>query len=98
MSETNNTNTIPKEGETFTAEEMEKMFPGFSKKVEEAKNGANNEDGGIDIGGRHYTKQQLEWMTEHPHNPPRKWTKAEKKARNKKNKAASKMRVKNRKK
>lgn len=87
-------------GKTYTLEEMEKMFPGFDKQLEEAKNKSNGSglEDGINIGGKHYTKKQIEWMIDHPKNPPRKWTKAEKKARNKKNKAAAKMRSKNRKK
>lgn len=85
------------QGKTYTAEEMERMFPGFRHKVEKAKNESEIEggDGGITIGGRHYTKQQLEWMAEHPNNPRKQWTAAEKKKRNKKNKAASKQRRKN---
>lgn len=83
------------ENQTFTAEQMEQMFPGFKEKIEEAKlkdSTSTDEDGGITIGGRHYTAQQLEWMTKHPQGQRKKWTAAEKKARNKKNKAASKQR------
>ena len=87
-----------KTGDTYTVAEMEKMFPGFKKQVEKAANEENNEDDGITIGGRHYTKKQLEWMADHPMGQMKKWTKDQKKARNKKNKAAAASRKKNRKK
>lgn len=87
------------EGEVYTAEEMEQMMPGFKEKIEEAKLKADTEkNGGITIGNRHYTAEQLEWMTKHPVGQMKKWTKDQKKARNKKNKAAAASRKKNRKK
>ena len=100
LNKTENNDASFEAGKTYTREEMEKMFPGFGKQLEEAKNksGGSGLEDGMDIGGKHYTKRQIEYMIDHPKNPPRKWTKAEKKARNKKNKAAAASRKKNRKK
>lgn len=83
-------------GQTYTAEEMEKMFPGFSEKIEDAKIEAQNPmKDGLEIGGKHYTPEQLAALTKKV-GARRQWTKAEKKARNKKNKAAAKQRRANR--
>lgn len=88
------------ENQTFTAEQMEQMFPGFKEKIEEVKvrhSADADESDGITIGGRHYTAEQLDWMSKHPQGQRKKWTAAEKKAKNKKNKAASKQRRKKKK-
>ena len=86
-----------KQDKTYTMDEMEQLFPGFAKQLEQAKAESENKSkDGITIDGHHYTAQQLDWMFKHPQNQQKKWTAAKRKARNKKNKAASKQRRKNR--